>query len=147
MRTIRSISPSIFRPATAWTSFALAALLALVASCTSARIDTVAIENAKNLAKNVPALMLKATKAYSENEPEVKAIVASLTAAYDRAAATPKNKEVTEQYRLLRDKMVQPFLDRWKEKGKLDKDFVKEATDQVKSAIASIIRAEESKPK
>ncbi len=43
--------------------------------------------------------------------------------------------------------MVQPFLNRWKEKGKLDKDFITPAAKQVKDALASIERAEKAKPR
>lgn len=118
-----------------------------VAACVGARFDKPALDNATMLSDKVPALMEKATKSYNDNEADANGVLKSLDEACDHAAATKKNKEVAEQWRLVRDDMVKPFLTRWKEKGKLDKDFIKPAAIQVRDALAAIVRAEKAKPK
>lgn len=135
-----------------WTSLfvwaiVLSGLLTGLSSCVAARFDQVALDNATGLGNTLPALMQKATGAYSQSETEVTAILKTLDDAHSRAAATKKNGDVAEQWRILRDDMVKPFFARWKEKNKLDKDFIKPAATQVKDALASIERAEKVKPK
>lgn len=116
-------------------------------SCVGARFDQVAVDNASMLGSKLPALMEKATKPYKDNEAEAQSLVAKVSDAYNHAAAAAKNKDVAEQWRLLRDDLVQPFINRWKEKSKLDKDFITPAVKQVNDALAAIERAEKSKPK
>lgn len=125
----------------------LAGFGAGLSSCASAQFSQAALDNSVSLGKDLPALMNKATKAYSENETEANALLAKVNDAYTLASSFKKNKDISEQWRILRDDLVQPFLTRWKEKGKLDKDFVKPAAEQVKSALAAIERAERAKPK
>lgn len=63
----------------------------------------------------------------------------------ERAKNTPRNKDSAEQWRLLQDDIVKPFFDLWKDKGKLDADYVKISQGQVQRSLESIARAEKSK--
>ncbi|MCC6460346.1 MAG: hypothetical protein IT260_07730 [Saprospiraceae bacterium] len=128
-------------------SITLAGFGAGLSSCASAQFSQTALDNSVSLGKDLPVLMNKATKAYSDNETEANALLAKVNDAYTLAASFKKNKDVAEQWRILRDDLVQPFLTRWKEKGKLDKDFIRPAAEQVKSALGAIERAEKAKPK
>lgn len=116
-------------------------------SCASAKFDQKALDNVTMLAQKLPALMEKATKPYKDSESEATVLLKSISDAQAYAAGIKKNKEIAEQWRILRDDLVQPYLNRWKEKGKLDKDFVAPAVKQVKDALASIERAEKAKKK
>lgn len=147
MKTVlQPFKASIWLSMLLW-SVMLAGLTTGITSCVGARFDQTALENANMLSEKLPALMDKAIKPFKDNETEVNALIKSLNDAYDRANATKKNKEVAEQWRIVRDDMVKPFMDRWKEKGKLDKDFIKAATTQVKDSLAAIARAEKAKPR
>lgn len=118
-----------------------------LSSCVGARFDQVALDNASGLSTQLPALMDKATSTYATHETEAQSLLTKVTEAYNHALSTKKNKDVAEQWRILRDDLVQPFMTRWKDKGKLDKDFINIAGKQVKDALASIARAEKAKPK
>lgn len=116
-------------------------------SCVGARFDQVALDNANTMGESVPALMMNATKSYSGFAAKVEEATAKINEAHKHALETPKNKEVAEMWRILRDDQVMPFFQRWKDKDKLDKDFVKPAAEQVKASLAAIERAERAKPK
>jgi len=125
----------------------LAGLSAGLTSCVGARFDQVALDNTTALSTQLPALMSKATGAFATHEAEAQSLLTKITDAYNHALSTKKNKDVAEQWRILRDDLVQPFITRWKESGKLSKAVVDVSTNQVKDALASITRAEKAKPK
>lgn len=125
----------------------LSGLMTGLSSCVGARFDQTALDYATTLGNQLPALMQKATASYTQHETEITAVLKSLDEAHSHAAATKKNGEIAKQWSILSDSLVKPFFARWKEKGKLDKDFIKPAATQVKDSLASIERAERAKPK
>jgi hypothetical protein len=114
-------------------------------SCVGLRYDAASLSAVTALSKSLPALMEKATKPYSASETEANALLSQLDNAISQAASLKKNQDAAEQWRLLKDDLVAPFLSNWKSKGKLDKDFVAEATKQVKASLAAIERTERAK--
>jgi hypothetical protein len=124
----------------------IAASATLLPSCMAA-YDAMGTENVSTISTKLPALMGKATEAYSKHEADVTMLSSDLDKAVSHAASMKKNKEVAESWRLLQNDLVAPFLARWKEKGKLDKDFIKEATTQVTKSLDAIKRAEMAKKK
>jgi hypothetical protein len=118
----------------------------MLPSC-MAPYDAMGTENVNSIATKLPALMGKATEAYTKNEAEVTSLTSDLDKAVAHAASMKKNKEVAESWRLLQTELVAPFLARWKDKGKLDKDFIKEATTQVTKSLDAIKKAEMGKKK
>jgi hypothetical protein len=115
-------------------------------SC-SAKYDMTSVSNLSNLATKLPALMGKATGKYSDNESSITSVLADITKAYDHSAGLKKNKEIANQWLILKNELAQPFFDRWKDKGKLDNDFIKEAVKQVKGGFDAIEKAEKAKKK
>jgi hypothetical protein len=126
-------------------------LLGFVASlslpaCVGVRFDGVALSNVTSIRNDLPTVLsTAATKPYKDAEKDVTKVLDKIEKGYSHAQATKKNQDVAEQWRLLRDEMVQPFVTRWKEKGKLDKDFVGPAVKQVQDALAAIERTERAK--
>ena len=112
-----------------------------------ASFDAVSMENVTSISKKLPDLMGKATEAYSKHEAEATSLLNDLGKAATHAASLKKNKEVAESWKILQNDLVAPFFARWKEKGKLDKDFVKEATMQVNKSLDAIKKAETAKKK
>lgn len=118
--------------------------LGLVLQSCSPKCDPDNITTAVNLATELPALMAKASsKKYSQEDADK--VLKPLAAALERAKATSRNKDSAEQWRLLQDDLVLPFFNMWKEKGKLDADYVKVSQGQVERSLNSIARAEKSK--
>lgn len=122
-------------------------LLGLLTSCAGVRYDRVAWDNVNGIIHEVPTLLDHAAQdPYSKHETAVNKALEKINTGYTHAAATKKNQDVAEQWRVLRDEMVVPFVNRWKEKGgKLDKDFVTPATKQIKDALLAIERTESAK--
>jgi hypothetical protein len=117
-------------------------------SCVGLRSDPVSISNVADISKMLPDLLSKAaTSSFKDNESAVNGLTTKITNAYEHAKGIKKNNEIAEQWRVLRDELVQPFVINWKDKGKLDKDFVTQFVKQIKDALASIERAEKSKRK
>jgi hypothetical protein len=114
-------------------------------SCVGIRYDATSLTNVQQVATALPALMGKATKSFKDSEAEVTKLTGLLDQAQKHAAGLKKNQDVAEQWRILRDELVNPFVANWKEKGKLDKDFVTAATQQVTGALSAIERAERAK--
>lgn len=113
--------------------------------CVSARYSPAAVETVRKISTALPALMEKATAPYDNHKADVDALIAELDKAQSDAAAIKRNKEVAEQWRLLRDDVVKPYVNRWKEKGALSAALVKPAVESAKKSLASILRAEEGK--
>lgn len=127
-------------------ALSIGASLTAIPAC-MAPYDAIGMENVTSITTKLPAVMEKATEAYSKNEADVKSVTADLDKAVSHAASMKKNKEVAEAWRILQSDLAAPFFARWKEKGKLDKDFVKEAVTQVKKSLDSIKKSETAKKK
>lgn len=127
-------------------ALSIGASLTTIQSC-MAPYDAIGMENATSVSTKLPAVMEKATESYSKNEADVKAVTNDLDKAATHAASMKKNKEVAESWRILQNDLVAPFFARWKEKGKLDKNFIKEATAQVNKSLAAIKKSETAKKK
>ena len=124
-------------------SFLLLGFGLMLQSC-SPKCDMLNINTATNLATELPAMMSKAsTKKFSQEDADK--VLKPLAEAVERAKNTPRNKDSAEQWRLLQDDIVKPFFDLWKDKGKLDADYVKISQGQVQRSLESIARAEKSK--
>ena len=145
---MKSFIPSLKRNLfTFLIGLSIAAAAAVTLPSCMAPYDAIGTENVTGISTKLPALMAKATEAYSKHETEVTTLTSDLNSAVSHAASMKKNKEVAESWRLLQTDLVAPFLARWKEKGKLDKDFIKEATMQVTKSLDAIKRAEMAKKK
>jgi hypothetical protein len=126
---------------------ALGFLLVAAPAC-SAKFDKTGLDNVTNLGTALSELMGKAaTSKFSAQSDAVKKVSDDLEKAVQHAAGKKKNKEVAEAWKTLQGELVAPFLERWKEKGMLDKDFVKEATAQVTKSLDAIKKAEMAKKK
>ncbi len=126
-----------------WLLFATTPLLQ---SC-SAGYDAMGLQNVTNLSTRLIALMEKAaTSTSNSNKSEIEGVTADLNKAEQHAAAQKRNQEIANAWKILRTEQVEPFLLRWKD-GKLDKDFVKEATAQVRKSLDAIKKAEQGKSK
>lgn len=124
----------------------LAIGLVLTPACV--KPDPMGMENATNMTTKLPDLMNKSvTKTYNSQKSDIENTLADLTKAQEHAAAQKSNKEIAGMWKILRDEQLVPFFDRWKEKEKLDKDFVKEAVAQVKKSLEAIKKAEQNKRK
>lgn len=124
----------------------LSASVTIMPSC-SAVYDMIGTENVTKISSKLPALMGKATESYSKHEADVVALTSDLSDAVAHAATVKKNKEIAESWKILQNDLVTPFMERWKDKGKLDKDFIKEATAQVSKSLEAIKNAERAKKK
>lgn len=123
-------------------------LLLVAAPACSAKFDKTGLDNVTNLSTALSDLMGKAaTSKFSAQSDAIKKVSADLDKAVQYAAGKKKNKEVAEAWKTLQNDLVTPFLDRWKEKGMLDKDFVKESTAQVTKSLDAIKKAEMAKKK
>ncbi len=137
-----------FRPS-AWMlalGFLLFSTTTTLQSCAPV-YDALGVQNLTDLSKILPDLMGKAVKPFSENKDAVTQVMTKLNDTYTHAAAIKGNKEIAQSWKILKDEIATPFFDRWKEKGKLDKDFVAEATKQVTKSLEAIKKAEMSKKK
>lgn len=125
--------------------FLLLSTAATMQSCN--KFDKVGLDNATNLMASLSDLMGKATGKYASNSDAIKKVSDALSAAVQHAQARKNNKEIAASWKALQDELVNPFLARWKEKGMLDKDVVKEASAQVTSSLEAIKKAELSRKK
>lgn len=115
-------------------------------SCTPG-FDPDGSANAKNLSTAATELMAKATGEYRSHESAADDLLKQMGKAQEHAAGIKRNKEIAKMWQILKDDLVAPFMARWKEKGKLDKDYVKEATSTVTKSFDAIKRAEAAKKK
>jgi hypothetical protein len=115
-------------------------------SC-SAGYDMISVQNVSNLATKIPALMGKATGNYSDNASSVTSILKDIDSAYEHSKGLKKNKEIANQWLIFKNELAQPFFDRWKDKGKLDKEYVAEYVKQIKGGLDAIEKAEKAKKK
>jgi hypothetical protein len=114
------------------------------------RFDNLAYQNATSLKVDSLALMGKATQSYSTHEGSVEALKVSIEKAYEYANGRPKNREVAEQWELMKDpdnNLLGGFLVRWKDKDKLSDIFVDEAKKLISSGFDQIIGLESGKIK
>ena len=121
--------------------FLLLSAASTMQSCN--QFDKIGLDNATNLATALTDLMGKAaTSKYSANSDAIKKVSDALASAAKHAESRKKNKEIATSWTTLQTELVTPFLTRWKEKGMLDKDLVKEATAQVTKSLEAIKKAE-----
>ena len=113
----------------------------------SPKFDQTAVDNVTNLRTLLTDLMGHATHSFASHSAEIKKVTDALDKAVAHANATKGNKAIADSWNTLKDDLVTPFLARWKEKGSLDKDFVKEATTQVTKSLDAIKKAEMGKKK
>jgi hypothetical protein len=114
-------------------------------SCT--KFDKIGLDNATNLGTSLSELMGKATGKYTAHTDVIQQVSTTLSNAVKHAESRKKNLEIAEAWKTLQNDLVAPFLARWKEKGSLDKDFVKEATAQVNKSLEAIKKAELARKK
>lgn len=139
---LSSLKPQIFFIALGIFLFASAANM----SC-APRFDQTAVDNVTNLSTLLPSMMSKATGGFADNSDIIKKASEALDQAVAHANGTKGNKSIATSWNTLKNDLVAPFLARWKEKGKLDGTFIKEATSQVTKSLDAIKRAEMGKKK
>lgn len=121
--------------------FLLLGAASAMQSCT--KFDKVGLDNATNLSTELTSLMSKAsTSKYTSNTEATKKVSDALAKAVQHAESVKRNKEIATSWTTLQDDLVIPFLARWKDKGMLDKDVVKESTAQVTKSLEAIKKAE-----
>ncbi len=126
--------------------FVMFSTMTTMQSC-SAAFDQMGLDNITNIGGKLTDLMAKATEPFGKHEAAVKGILNDITKAADHAAGQKKNKNVADSWNLLKNDLVTPFFDRWKSKGVLDKDVVKESVGQVGKSLDAIKKAEMAKKK
>ncbi len=118
-------------------------LLLFLSSCIGP--DPAGLQNVTNLSTRLTTLMNKAvTSTYANSKTEIEGVTAELGKAEQHSMEQKRNKEIANQWKILRTEQVEPFLMRWKQE-KLDKDFVKEAVAQVQKSLDAIKKAEQAK--
>lgn len=115
-------------------------------SC-SPGFDQIGLDNVTNLGGQLTQLMGKATEPFGKHSASVEKLLGELGNAATHAAGQKGNKEIAASWNVLNNELAKPFFDRWKEKGVLDKDFVKESVGQVGKSIDAIKKAEMAKKK
>lgn len=115
-------------------------------SC-SPKFDSVGLDNVTNLGGQLTQLMGKAIEPYGKHSDSVSKILSDLDGAVAHAAGQSHNDEIAKSWKVLNDELAKPFFSRWKEKGLLDKDYVKEAAGQVGKSLDAIKQAEMAKKK
>lgn len=138
----QSLKPSAFLLAFGFVLFSTTTLT--MQSC-SAKFDQAGLDNVTNLGSKLTDMMGKATEPFGKHADAVSKILKDLDAATQHAAGQKKNKEIAESWKILTNDLAKPFFDRWKEKGILDKDFIKESVGQVGKSLDAIKKAEMAK--
>ena len=126
--------------------FVLFSTMSTMQSC-SASFDQMGLDNITNIGGRLTDLMAKATEPYGKHESAVTKILTDLTSAADHAAGQKSNKDIAKSWNILKNELAMPFFDRWKNKGVLDKDVVKESVGQVGKSLDAIKKAELAKKK
>lgn len=144
MRTFfRSVKPSAMLLSLGLLLFSVTSTMQ---SC-SAGFDQIGLDNVTNLGGQLTQLMGKATEPFGKHSDSVTKILGDLGSAATHAAGQKRNDDVANSWKLLNDELATPFFNRWKEKGILDKDYVKEAVGQVGKSLDAIKKAEMAKKK
>lgn len=144
MRTfLRSVKPNAFLLSF---SLFLFTVTSTMQSC-SPGFDQAGLDNVTNLGGQLTQLMGKATEPYGKHTESVTKLLGDLGAATTHAAGQKRNDEIAKSWKILNDELATPFFNRWKEKGILDKDYVKEAVGQVGKSLDAIKKAEMAKKK
>ena len=115
-------------------------------SC-SPQFDQMGLDNATNLGSKLTDLMAKAVEPFGKHSDAVSSLLSDLGKAADHASGQKRNKEIAEQWKLLTSDLATPFFNRWKEKGVLSKDVIKESVGQVGKSLDAIKKAELAKKK
>lgn len=144
MRTfLLSLKPSAFLLSFGLVLFSVTSTMQ---SCTP-QFDQVGLDNVTNLGGQLTQLMGKATEPFGKHSESVKKILDDLGSAANHAGSQKRNSEIAQSWKILANDLATPFFNRWKEKGFLDKDFVKEAVGQVGKSLDAIKKAEMAKKK
>jgi len=128
-------------------AFGIFAFASMTNMACAPRFDQMGMENVTNLSTLLPSMMSKATSDYASNSDIIKKASDALDKAVSHANSVKGNKSIATSWNTLKNDLVAPFLARWKEKGKLDGTFVKEATSQVAKSLDAIKKAEMGKKK
>ncbi len=126
--------------------FSLSLFLLSTPAC-APKFDATGLNNITNIGTKLTDLMNKATGAYSGNSTAATSLLTEIDKAYEHAKAINGNKTIAESWKILKDELVAPFMEKWKTSGKLDKDFIKEAVAQVTKSVTAITNAEKAKRK
>lgn len=113
-------------------------------SC-AAKFDQAGLDNVTNLGTKLTDLMGKATEPFGKHSKAVASLLEEMGKATEHAAGQKKNKEIAEQWKILTNDVAKPYFDRWKEKGVLDKDFVKETVGIAGKSLDAMKKAELAK--
>lgn len=144
MRTfLRSLKPNALLLSLGLVLFSVTSTMQ---SC-SPRFDQVGLDNVTNLGGQMTQLMGKAVEPFGKHSDAVTKLLEDLSGAATHAADQKRNKEIAQSWKILNDELATPFFNRWKEKGILDKDYVKEAVGQVGKSLDAIKKAEMAKRK
>ncbi|MCB0528108.1 MAG: hypothetical protein KDC61_11445 [Saprospiraceae bacterium] len=126
--------------------FVLVSAMTTFQACSPA-FDQAGLDNVTNLGSKLTDLMAKATEPYGKHEVAVNALRTELGLAAEHAASQKRNKEIAEAWMALKNELATPFFDRWKEKGLLNIEVIKESVGQVGKSIDAIKKAELAKRK
>jgi hypothetical protein len=128
----------------------LLAVVALTACTTIGPFNQSAYEQATTIKVDALALMEKATETYASHEADVTQLQTRVDKAYEYAKGRPKNEDSTNQWAIIRDPKrhsLGGFLARWRDKTKLDSDFINESKGLVSDDFDQVIALESGKDK
>lgn len=119
----------------------------LLAGCISStpRFDNVAYTQAISIKLDTLALMDKAVDDYSQHRQEVEQLMRQIDKAYEYTQGRKNAELILEQWKIIRDpgeNLVVGFFNRWKEKGRLNSDFIGGSKTNVSGAFNQIIELE-----
>jgi len=127
--------------------FVLFSATTLTMQSCSPTFDQLGLDNITNIGGKLTELMSKAVEPFGKHASSVTNLLGDLSKATEHAAGQKRNKEIAESWKILTNDLATPFFDRWKEKGTLDKDFIKESVGQVGKSLDAIKKAELAKKK
>ena len=107
-----------------------------------------AYENATSLKAETLALMDKATQPYSEHEEEIERLKVEIDKAYEYVNGIQSNSISARQWEILKNPdgdLLGKFFLRWKERGTLSEDFIREFKRNIADAFDLIICLEVNK--
>lgn len=124
---------------TALSFLLLAAAVLPMSSCATAKLPSDVSATITRLGNDLPRLMGQATSAWSPQYSEqAQALLRDINTAAGTVSGTKKFKKVGDMLKDLGSKQVQPYLDNWKTKGKLDPNAVTSGIKGVNDALAAI---------
>ena len=142
MRIVRSLAAFGF----------LLAWAVILSSCQTplavSAYDPAAHQNAIALKMEAVALMATAGEQFAQHKDAVDALNVKIEAAYQVAAATPRNELVAREWQVLKDPerdLYGGFIKRWQASGTLRTAFREAASEQVAEAFDLIICLEAAK--